>query len=143
MAIGRALNGRGLLETCAKSCQRIIGLDYRAPKAYGTFCQGPALLPKFIQSKDTVMMIDPKGSRPEALAKFAEVARHDDGKPVREGVAATKETAAIPTDPRLKQDAATKVLREGVLHRDQGAKEAIDKLPDRTAKNGKRRAGSR
>ena len=88
------------------------------------------------------MMIDPKGSRPEALAKFAEVARHDDGKPVREGVGATKETAAIPTDPKLKHDAGTKVLREGVLHKDQGAKEAIDKLPDRTAKDGKRRNGS-
>lgn len=89
------------------------------------------------------MMIDPKGSRPEALAKFAEVARHDDGQPVREGVEATEETSAIPTDPKLKQDAGTKVLREGVLHTDQGAKEAIDKLPDRTAKDGKRRNGSR
>ena len=89
------------------------------------------------------MMIDPKGSRPEALAKFAEIARHDDGQPVREGVEATKETAAIPTDPKLKQDAATKVLREGVLHRNQGAKKAIQKLPDRTAKNGKGRSGSR
>ena len=87
--------------------------------------------------------IGPKGSRPEALAKFAEVARHDDGQPVREGVVATKETAAIPTDPNLKQDAATKILREGVLHRNQGAKKAIKKLPDRTAKNDKRRAGSR
>ena len=89
------------------------------------------------------MMIDPKGSRPEALAKFAEVARHDDGQPVREGVEATEETAAIPTDPKLKQDAGTKVLREGVLHKDQGAKEAIDRLPDRTAKNATRRKGSR
>jgi hypothetical protein len=89
------------------------------------------------------MMIDPKGSRPEALAKFAEVARHDDGKPVREGVEATKETAAIPTDSRLKQDAANRVLREGVLKRNQGAKKAINKLPDRTAKNGKGRGGSR
>lgn len=89
------------------------------------------------------MMIDPKGSRPEALAKFAEVARHDDGQPVREGVGATKDTAAIPTDPKLKQDAATRVLREGVLHQNQGAKIAIQKLPDRTAKNGKGRSGSR
>ena len=89
------------------------------------------------------MMVDPKGSRPEALAKFAEVARNDDGQPVLEGVEATKETAAIPTDPKLKQDAATKVLREGVLHRNQGAKKAIKKLPDRTAKNGKGRGGSR
>ena len=78
--------------------------------------------------------INPKGSRPEALAKFAEVARNNDGKPVREGVQATRETAPIPTDPKLKQDAATKVLREGVFHRKQGAKEAIEKLPDRTAK---------
>jgi hypothetical protein len=85
----------------------------------------------------------PKGSRPEALAKFAEVARHEDGKPVREGIEATEETAPIPTDPKLKQDAGTKVLREGVLHKSQGAKEAIDKLPDRTAKDGKRRNGSR
>ena len=59
--------------------------------------------------------VGPKGSRPEALAKFAEVARHDDGQPVR----------------------------EGVLHRNQGAKKAIKKLPDRTAKNGKRLSGSR
>ncbi len=89
------------------------------------------------------MMNDPKGSRPETLAKFAEVARHDDGQPVREGVEATKETSAISTNPKLKQDAATKVLREGVLHRDQGAKNAIKKLPDRTAKTGKGRSGSR
>ena len=80
------------------------------------------------------MMIDPKGSRPEALAKFAEVARNDDGNPVREGVEATDVTAPIPTNPKLKQDAATKVLREGVLHRKLGAKEAIEKLPDRAAK---------
>jgi hypothetical protein len=87
--------------------------------------------------------IGSKGSRPEALAKFAEVARHDDGQPVRKGVEATEETAAIPTNPKLKQDAGTRVLREGVLHKDQGAKQAIDKLPDRTAKDGKRRSGSR
>jgi hypothetical protein len=78
--------------------------------------------------------IDPKGSRPEALAKFAEVARHDNGEPVRDGVVANKQTKPIPTDPKLKQDAANKVLREGVLHKDQGADEAIDRLPDRTAK---------
>ena len=76
----------------------------------------------------------PKDTAPEALAKFAEVARNDDGKPVREGIEAQRKTAAIPTDPKLKQDAATKVLREGVFHSDQGAREAIDKLPDRTAK---------
>ena len=79
-------------------------------------------------------MIDPKGAQPEALAKFAEVSRNDNGEPVKNGVLADQETAAIPTDPKLKQDAATKVLREGVTHKDQGAKQAINKLPDRTAK---------
>ena len=74
-----------------------------------------------------------EGERPEALAKFAEVARNGDGKPVRNGTEATAETAPIPTDPTQKQDAATRVLREGVLQQDQGADEAIDKLPDRTA----------
>lgn len=74
-----------------------------------------------------------EGERPEALAKFAEVARNDDGQPVRNGTEATEQTAPIPTDPRQKQDAATRVLREGVLKQDQGAEEAIDRLPDRTA----------
>jgi hypothetical protein len=74
-----------------------------------------------------------EGERPEALAKFAEVARNRDGKPVRTGIEATPETSPIPTDPLQKQDAATKVLREGVLNQDQGADEAIDRLPDRTA----------
>ena len=82
-----------------------------------------------------------EGERPEALAKFAEVARNDDGKPVRNGVEATADTAPIPTDPSLKQDAATRVLREGVLKEDQGAHEAIDRLPDRTDAPGRRRQG--
>jgi hypothetical protein len=74
-----------------------------------------------------------EGERPEALAKFAEVARNEDGKPVRTGVEATDQTAPIPTDPTKKQDAATRILREGVLQQDQGAAEAVDRLPDRTA----------
>ena len=80
-------------------------------------------------------MINPKGTQPEALAKFAKAARNDSSKPDKVGLVAERETSAIPTDPKLEQDAATKVLREGVIHRDQGAKEAIDRLPDRTAKN--------
>ena len=74
-----------------------------------------------------------EGERPEALAKFAEVARNDDGHPVCDGVEATDDTAPIPTDPALKQEAARRVFREGVLKEDQGAEEAIDKLPDRAA----------
>jgi hypothetical protein len=76
---------------------------------------------------------NPKGQQPEVLQKFAEVSRNDDGQPVRNGVEADRETDPIPMDPKLKHDAATKVLREGVTQKDEGAKEAIDKLPDRTA----------
>ncbi len=79
-----------------------------------------------------------KGTEPEALAKFAQVARNNHGQPVRDGLEAKPATSAIPTDPGLKQDAANKVLREGVYHTDQGAKEAIDRLPDRTAKGTRR-----
>ena len=82
----------------------------------------------------SMSMIDPKGSQPEALARFAESARNDDSKPDKPGLKADKQTKPIPTDPKLKQVAATKVLREGVMHRDEGAEEAIEKLPDRTAK---------
>lgn len=74
-----------------------------------------------------------EGERPEALAKFAEVARNDGVRPVRNGTEANAETSPIPMDPAQKQDAATRVLREGVLKQGQGADEAIDRLPDRTA----------
>ncbi|WP_306224522.1 hypothetical protein [Bosea beijingensis] len=70
--------------------------------------------------------------QPEALATFAAAARKDGKKPADIGLEATPETAPIPTDSAKKDDAATKVLREGVLKTDQGAEEAIDALPDRT-----------
>jgi hypothetical protein len=73
-------------------------------------------------------------SQPEVLAKFAESARHDNGKTEKPGLFAVKESASIPTDPKLKQDAAKKVFREGAYYNDQGADEAIKKLPDRILK---------
>jgi len=76
--------------------------------------------------------------QPEALATFAASARNDGKKPEDIGLRATAETNALPTDPKRKADAATKVLREGVLHKDQGAEEAIDALPDRTRDTKKR-----
>jgi hypothetical protein len=69
--------------------------------------------------------------RPEALAAFAEAARSDDNKSKNLGLFATPNTAPIPTDSEQKDDAATKVLQEGVTGEDHGAEEAIDKLPDR------------
>ncbi len=77
--------------------------------------------------------------QPEALATFAATARNDGKKPKDIGLEATPETKAIPTDPKKKVDAATKVLREGVFHKDQGADQAVDALPDRTRTVGKKR----
>ncbi|PTM38704.1 hypothetical protein [Bosea sp. 124] len=74
----------------------------------------------------------PKGQQPEALATFAASARNDGQKPNKVGLTATPETAPLTTSPEKKAEAATKVLREGVLKRDQGADEAIDALPDGT-----------
>jgi hypothetical protein len=70
-------------------------------------------------------------AQPEALATFGAAARHGGKKPDNIGLVATAETAAIPTNPDDKADAATKVLREGVLGMDQGADAAIERLPDR------------
>lgn len=74
----------------------------------------------------------PKGQQPEALATFAASARNDARKPDDVGLTATPETAPLATSSQKKAEAATKVLREGVLKRDQGADEAVDALPDRT-----------
>ncbi len=48
-----------------------------------------------------------------------------------EDLFADDETAPIPTDSKLKDDAATRVLEEGATGEDKGSEEAIDKLPDR------------
>lgn len=72
------------------------------------------------------------GEQPEALANFAAAARRDDKVSPTGGLESTEETAPIPTDPALKADAATKILREGAFGTDQGAAEAVDRLPDRT-----------
>ena len=72
------------------------------------------------------------GQQPEALATFAASARNQGQKPGDIGLNSTAETAPLPTSSKKKADAATKVLREGVLGTDQGAEEAVDRLPDRT-----------
>jgi hypothetical protein len=74
------------------------------------------------------------GRQPEALANFAATSRSRKKVSPTGGRHDTPETAAVPTDPDRKADAATKVLREGVLKTDQGADEAIEALPDRTRK---------
>ena len=69
--------------------------------------------------------------RPEALATFAKASRHDGVKPNDLGLTADQSTKPIPTSSKEKDRAATKVLQEGVTHKDKGSREAIDRLPDR------------
>lgn len=80
--------------------------------------------------------------RPEALAQFAETAR-DKNKVDHPGLTANRKTAPIPTNPKAKDTAATKVLQEGVTGQDHGAEEAIDKLPDRIIESRGRGARNR
>lgn len=68
--------------------------------------------------------------RPEALAQFAESARHGEQAGVT-GLTATAHTAPIPTDPKLKDEAATRVLAEGATGEDLAAEEYVERLPDR------------
>ncbi len=75
---------------------------------------------------------DDSRAQPEALATFAAASKSTKKVSPNGGLKVTKDTAAIPANLAAKHDAATKVLREGVLHTDEGAAEAIDALPDRT-----------
>lgn len=71
-----------------------------------------------------------KDERPEALAQFAESAREGEREGVK-GPWATKATEPIPTDPKAKQEAATRILAEGATGEDFNSEEAVDALPDR------------
>jgi hypothetical protein len=71
-----------------------------------------------------------KDERPEALAQFAESAREGEREGVK-GISATKATEPIPTDPKAKQEAATRILAEGATGEDLNSEEAVNALPDR------------
>jgi hypothetical protein len=78
---------------------------------------------------------DPKGSNPEALAKFADSGRAKGGQVKRSGVEATPETAAMPADPKAKDEAATRILHEGGMDKDDKAEDLVHELPDRITKD--------
>jgi hypothetical protein len=78
---------------------------------------------------------DPKGSNPEALAKFADSGRAKGGKVKRTGVEATPETAPIPTDLAKEQETATRILHEGGIDKNERTEELVKELPDRITKD--------
>ncbi len=92
--------------------------------------------PKKTQKNDQFPPGSSKGrAQPEALATLAAASTHGGKKPDDLGLEATAETAPVATNPEHKNDAATKVLREGILGKEQGADAAVGKLPDRTKIN--------
>ena len=69
---------------------------------------------------------------PEALATFAATAKNAGHRPKDHPERAAPETAAIPTNPELKNEAARKVLRAGVDGEPERAQAAVNAVPDRT-----------
>ena len=73
-----------------------------------------------------------RGQQPEALATFAEAARHGGKKPDNIGFDATRASGPLPGDLEEEEAAAAKVLNEDATGREKGGKKAAHDLPDRT-----------
>jgi hypothetical protein len=72
------------------------------------------------------------GQQPEALATFAEAARHRGKKPDDISLTATRATSPLPGDLDREEEAAAKILSENATGRDKGGKAAARNPPDRT-----------
>ena len=77
------------------------------------------------------------GQQPEVLAGLAAAAKAGGQKPKQDGLTATPRTAPVKANVAQEVDAATKVLREGATHKNQGAAKAVRNLPDRARKGEK------
>jgi hypothetical protein len=71
------------------------------------------------------------GRQPEALRSLKSAAQAGSQKPQDQGLEARGDTAPIPAPLEQEQDAATKVLQEGVKHNPQGMDKAARKAPER------------
>ena len=71
------------------------------------------------------------GQQPEALRSLKSAAKAGSQKPRDQGLEAGSDTAPIPAPPEQEQDAAAKVLQEGVKKNPQGMEEAARKAPQR------------
>ena len=71
------------------------------------------------------------GQQPEALRSLKSAAKAGSRKPADQGLKARSDTAPIPAPPGQEQDAAAKVLREGVEKNARGMEEAARKAPRR------------
>jgi hypothetical protein len=71
------------------------------------------------------------GQQPEALRSLKSAAKAGSRKPQEQGLEARGDTAPIAAPSEQEQDAAAKVLREGVKKNPQGMEEAAKKAPRR------------
>jgi hypothetical protein len=71
------------------------------------------------------------GQQPEALRSLKSAAKAGSQKPRDQGLEARRDTAPIPAPPEQEQDAAAKVLQEGVEKNSRGMEEAARKAPRR------------
>jgi hypothetical protein len=71
------------------------------------------------------------GQQPEALRSLKSAAKAGSQKPQEQGLEARHDTAPIPAPLEQEQDAAAKVLQEGVKKNPSGMEEAARKAPRR------------
>ena len=71
------------------------------------------------------------GQQPEALRSLKSAAKAGSQKPQEQGLEARGDTAPVPAALEQEQDAATKVLQEGVKKNPQGMEDAAWEAPER------------
>lgn len=71
------------------------------------------------------------GQQPEALRSLKSAAKAGSQKPQEQGLEARGDTAPVPAPLEQEQDAATKVLQEGVKKNPQGMEDAAREAPER------------
>ena len=71
------------------------------------------------------------GQQPEALRSLKSAAKAGSRKPDDQGLEARGDTAPVSASPEQEQDAAAKVLREGVKKNPRGMEKAAKKAPRR------------
>jgi hypothetical protein len=71
------------------------------------------------------------GQQPEALRSLKSAAKAGSRKPDDQGLEARGDTAPVSAPPEQEQDAAAKVLQEGVKKNPRGMEEAAKKAPRR------------
>jgi uncharacterized protein YqeY len=69
--------------------------------------------------------------RPEAVAEFAETARHESSSKDPKDMTADEHTAPIPVDNEVKHDVAEKILNAGAHGEKIDIEETVEPIPDR------------